>query len=127
LFCGLWTEILHRKPFNGVIESVDAVMEMTYSDPWRLLKTAQNVECLQLRGIEDKPGLQVHLHAILECIFGLASSFFMLLSEDIGVGSVDGQIGDDLFPRGLFVLREVAPLKLKGLFCSLRTVLFSLL
>jgi hypothetical protein len=94
-------------------------MELTYGDPCRVLKTAQNVEFLQLRGIEDKPGLQVHLHAIVECLFGLASRFFMLLSEDIGVGSVDGQIGDDLFPRGLFVLREVAPVKLEGFSAAL--------
>jgi hypothetical protein len=85
----LWTVILHGKPLDGVIKNVDAVMELMYRDPWRLPETAQNVELLQLCGVEDKPGLQVHLHAIVECLFGLASSFFTLLSEDVGVGSVN--------------------------------------
>jgi hypothetical protein len=65
------------------MENVDAVVELTYGDPWRLLKTAQNVEFLQLRGIEDKPGLQVHLQAIIECLFGHASSFFSLLKISV--------------------------------------------
>jgi hypothetical protein len=71
---------------------VDAVVKLTNRDPRRLLETAENVELLQLRGIEDKLGLQMHLHAIVECLSGLASGFFMLLSEDIGVGSVNGGV-----------------------------------
>ena len=43
------------------------------------------------------------------------------------MGSVDSQISDDLFTRGLFALREVTPVELKGLFDSLRVVLFRLL
>ena len=84
--------MLHGKPLNCIIENVDAVVSLTNSDPQRLFKTTENVELLQLRGIEDKPGLQMHLHAIVECLFGLASGFFTLLPEDIGVGSVDGQL-----------------------------------
>jgi hypothetical protein len=106
---------------------VDAVVKLTNRDPRRLPETAENLELLQLRGIEDKPGLQMHLHAIVECLFGLASGFFMLLSEDIGVGSVDGQFSDNLFPRGLIALREIAPIELEGLFNGLGTFLFGFL
>jgi hypothetical protein len=86
-----------------------------------------NVEFLQLCGVEDKPGLQVNLNTIVECLFGLASGFFTLLPKDIGVGIVDSQLSENLFPQELLTLREVAPIELEGFFNGLGMFFFSFL